>query len=188
MDGLLHFKEKKMKRLFIDMDGTLARFHEQNNYLERMYENNFFVMLNAYENFLKAICSIHNYHDKDIEVHILSSVSDVEYERMVADKVLWLCGNGLKFDFDRLHFPLIGTSKTSHIKGAIKETDILIDDYNHNLSEWRMAGGTSIKFVNDINDKGINGPLWDGLRVRYDWSSERIEDELLRIVSSLQSA
>ena len=29
------------KRLFIDMDGTLAKFHDEVNYLERMYEKIF---------------------------------------------------------------------------------------------------------------------------------------------------
>jgi len=36
------------KRLFVDMDGTLAKFHDVANYLEHMYEEDFFGELCAY--------------------------------------------------------------------------------------------------------------------------------------------
>lgn len=37
-------------RIFVDMDGTLARFHDENLYLERMFEKGFFRDLKPFEN------------------------------------------------------------------------------------------------------------------------------------------
>lgn len=42
------------KRLLVDMDGTLARFHDQANYLERMFEKDFFRELEPFENMVEA--------------------------------------------------------------------------------------------------------------------------------------
>lgn len=42
-------------RIFVDMDGTLARFHDENLYLERMFEKGFFRDLKPFENAVSAI-------------------------------------------------------------------------------------------------------------------------------------
>ena len=44
-----------MKRLLIDMDGTLARFYDQAKCIEKMYEPGFFSGLYPYENMIEAV-------------------------------------------------------------------------------------------------------------------------------------
>jgi len=61
----------------------------------------------------------------------------------------------------------------------------VIDDYNLNLEEWRKAGGTSIKLVNHMNDRGNDDPLWNGNRIRYDFSPERICQELVNFIQEV---
>lgn len=64
------------------------------------------------------------------------------------------------------------------IKGMrLTKSDILIDDYKKNLSAWRNAGGTAVKYINGINSLG-------------DWPGPYIDntmtvDEAVRIIMEL---
>lgn len=49
-------------RIFVDMDGTLARFHDENLYLERMFEKGFFRDLKPFSNAVDAIKRIIDNH------------------------------------------------------------------------------------------------------------------------------
>ena len=49
-----------MKRLYIDMDGTLCRFYEQAFCMEKCREPGFFLRLRPYENLVKALEIIRN--------------------------------------------------------------------------------------------------------------------------------
>lgn len=141
-----------MTRLFVDMDGTLARFHDEVQYLERMFEKGFFLGLKPFEEAVEAINSLAA-ADNDCEVFILSAAIDGEppYCR----------------DIDREHriFTQTGVPKIEYIPGGVSESDILWDDYNKNLEEWQAAGGTAVKCHNNINHKGLIGTLWQGALV-----------------------
>jgi hypothetical protein len=78
----------------------------------------------------------------------------------------------------------MGANKTEFVPGGIREGDVLIDDYNKNLEEWRAAGGTSVKFVNDINDRALIGKRWDGERVYFSTSAEETAARLAAIGQS----
>ena len=75
------------KRLFVDMDGTLAVFKPVDE-LETLYEQGYFLNLQPQENVVEAIREIITKHP-EIEVNILSAyLSDSEYA--LAEKNKWL--------------------------------------------------------------------------------------------------
>lgn len=167
------------KRLFFDMDGTLAMFHSEANYLERMYEPGFFEGLSAYQNMLAAVAEITR-DNPVVETYILSSVIDKNEAYLGAEKDVWLDHNLPEIPpHHRIYVP-IGAPKAAFIPGGISECDYLIDDYNKNLTEWEKAGGTPIKCHNDINQLGKSGPLWEKRMVHTRDLPEMISAELLQ--------
>ena len=52
--------------------------------------------------------------------------------------------------------------------------DILIDDYNKNLTEWSQKGGTSIKYCNGIN----NPDSFEGIKLYYTESVQKMFHKL----------
>lgn len=169
-------------RLFVDMDGTLARFHDEAKYLERMYEPGFFVSLGPFENTVKTVREVKRIHP-DWGIYILSAVIYGASPDCETQKQQWLDRHLPEIDGEHRLFPKIGADKSAFIPGGIRKNDVLIDDYNKNLEEWRSAGGVAIKFVNNINDKGLYGPRWDGERLHYLSSAALNAERLDRIVS-----
>lgn len=166
------------KRLFIDMDGTVARFHDEINYLERMFEKGFFENL---EPFQKAIFGLNLFHRvyPDVELYIISSTVDGYPPYCEDEKNRWL-DKWMKF-IDKEHrlFPKIGQNKADVVPGGITENDYLYDDYNKNLEEWVQAGGSSIKCHNNINHKGRVGERWTGTVIlNYDPTSVLLSDDV----------
>lgn len=65
-------------RIFVDMDGTLARFHDENLYLERMFEKGFFRDLKPFSNAVDAIKRIIDNHP-NVDVYVLSATITTPY-------------------------------------------------------------------------------------------------------------
>lgn len=145
------------KRVFIDMDGTLYRFHDHildesgHVQIEKMYELDFFVKLESFENMKEAINLLHSVDKEEIEIFILSSTDTKE---VVHQKNICIDRDFPFIDEEHRLFPKTWESKTDKIPEGIYVGDILIDDYNVNLEQWKDKGGTSIKFVNNINHQG----------------------------------
>lgn len=167
------------KKYFIDMDGTLAKFHEKSNYLEKMYDRGFFLNLRAYSNMTEAVKLL---LERGEEVYILSSV--IDSATAIQEKQDW---NRMHFGTkENLHsiytsFNQIKADVVKNCFGELNKNYILIDDYNRNLEYWKSYGGKAVKFVNDFNDKGCVGILWNGLRIRYDTSPEELCNQLLTL-------
>lgn len=92
------------------------------------------------------------------------------------DKYFW-CENHIR-QFDVDDFFCISVPKHSGVASdlwQLTEKDILIDDYNRNLINWKEHGGTAIKCVNNINS--VN-PLFD--YIRTDWSA----NDIVRVLSN----
>ena len=158
-------------RIFVDMDGTLARFHDENLYLERMFEKGFFRDLKPFENAVAAIEKLAN--DSTAEIYILSATLNscsLDEKNQWLDKYLPNVDNEHRIlmessaGFKSLCVPGNYMYKDDNGKYHIKisENDILIDDYNKNLEGWERDGGTAIKAKNNINHKGLHGELWKG--------------------------
>lgn len=159
-----------MATLFVDMDGTMARFYDQPDAVRRYRtDNGFFLSLGAYENLILALKSL---MAEDVRVIILSAVDSDIRQRSILQKTEWL-----KMHFGRCpeaYFPPTGSSKAAYVKKNV--TDLngdcwLLDDYSKNLLEWTGAGGSAVKAVNGINSAGIK---WQGPRLQLDSSPDDI--------------
>lgn len=144
-------------KIYIDMDGTIARFHDENLYLERMFEKGFFRDLKPFENAVAAIEKLVN--DSTAEIYILSATLN---SCSLDEKNQWLDKYLPNIDKDHRIFTSLNVPKSEAIGHQLTDKDILIDNYNKNLLEWEKAGGTSVKAKNNINHKGLHGELWKG--------------------------
>ena len=156
LSGNVPILQERVK-IYIDMDGTIARFHDENLYLERMFEKGFFRDLKPFENAVSAIKEL--VKDNTSEIFILSAtVNSCSLE----EKQEWLDRYLPEIDKEHRIFTSLNVPKSEAIGHRLTDKDILIDDYNKNLLEWQKAGGTSVKAKNNINHKGLHGELWKG--------------------------
>ncbi len=171
-----------MTRLFVDMDGTLARFNDEVQYLERMFEKGFFLGLKPFEEAVRAVNSLAENEGSEYEVFVLSAAIDGEPPYCSDEKQQWLDEHCPGIDREHRIFTKTGVPKSEYIPGGISESDILWDDYNKNLDEWQQAGGTAVKCHNNINHKGLIGPLWQGELVSNTISAAEIKEQLSDII------
>lgn len=149
------------KLLFLDMDGTLARFYEKPNYLEQMYEKGFFLGLKPY----KWVQQLNN--DTTIDwsnVYVLSACIDTQYCRI--EKIAW-CEQYLpKLPLQNILLCAVGENKAKVVQDRLGNIANnaecwLVDDYSKNIYEWKTYQGwelfqptfCAIKFKNGINNK-----------------------------------
>ena len=175
------------KRLFLDMDGTLARFHDvDKTYIEAMWEQGFYVKLKPFENMIAAVKAFVRQHP-EVDVYILSAVLDTDPPFVAAEKNAWIDKYLPEIPLERRIFTRAGHNKADYI-GGIGPGDYLLDDYNKNLHEFKAAGANAIKFRNDINHQGKGayggekGALWSGAMVSYDAPPEEIAKQLAELV------
>lgn len=175
------------KRLFLDMDGTLAQFHDvDKTFIEAMWQPGFYTGLKPFENMVEAIKLFINKHP-DVEVYVLSAVLDTEPPFVVDEKNEWLDKYLPEIPKERRIFTRAGENKANYI-GEIGPSDYLVDDYNKNLHEFEAAGARSIKFRNNINHQGKGayggekGALWGGQIISYDAAPAAIAYDLSLMV------
>lgn len=171
------------KRLLVDMDGTLARFHDEDNYLERMFEKDFFRELKPFENMVEGIRQFMAEHP-DVEVFIVSARVIGEPPYCEVEKNAWL--DRYLPEVDRAHriYTDMGRSKAEYLPGGATKDDYLLDDYNKGLNLFLYDGGSAIKCHNNINQRGLGayggrkGQLWVGPMVHIEDKPELIAAEL----------
>ena len=168
-------------RLFVDMDGTLARFHDEVQYLERMWEKDFFTNLKPFQELVDGLKEFKQ-RNPNVEVFILSAAIEGEPPYCKAQKHKWLEEHLSEIDAAHRIFTDVGVPKANYIAGGIRSTDILIDDYNVGLEEWQKFGGTAVKCVNNINHKGLHGKLWEGELIKNSDSPSKICSDLEQLV------
>lgn len=140
--------------LFLDMDGTLAKFYANPNYMEKMFEPNYFATLKPY-----AIVDTIKEIIKEmpiVKVMVLSACVDTEY--CEEEKQIWLDHYLPEIPQENRAFCKVGEDKTDLARLLVGKDDIniLLDDYSVNLEQWKAQGWVAIKFVNGMNDKKGN--------------------------------
>lgn len=148
------------KTIFLDLDGTCARFNVRNALQRFENEKGFFANLLAYKGIEKI-----NELAKRKKVYIISASPNMyadldkkawvkRYLPNVKNSNILLCRNGQ----NKANF----IEKTLKIK--IDKNCYLLDDYTKNLNEWENAGGTGIKRLTSVADNSRK--LWKGLELK----------------------
>ena len=150
----------EMNKIFLDMDGTLARFNVRNA-LERFEnERGFFANLFAY----KGIENI-NEMVKNGNVYIISASPNMYAD---IDKKTWLKKYIPNLKSENILLCRNGENKAKFIENKlgikIDKTCFLLDDYTKNLVEWEQVGGTGIKRITRVSDNSTK--KWKGLELK----------------------
>lgn len=183
------------RRIFVDMDGTLAKWHNVESE-EILLEKGYYENLEPNENLVNVIKElIKNGED----IYILSSfLSNSNFA--LEEKKKWLEKYLPEISHEKQIFVKYGDNKASYIPGGIDKNDYLIDDYTKNLIPWKESGGIGIKFLNGINNtkgtwKGAfikdNENLKQDLEYILDYpekSSDEFNKKLLEISQELNNA
>lgn len=148
-------------RIFIDMDGVLAKFSHVSSE-EQLYEQGYFANLAPVPTVIDNVKQYMAEHT-DSEVHILSAyLKDSPYA--LQEKNQWLDKYLPEIDAAHRIFCPCGEPKSQYIKHGIRDTDILLDDYTKNLLDWKAQGGIGVKLLNGINH---TQGTWKGICVDY---------------------
>lgn len=172
-------KDSTEKRLFVDMDGTLAEFCIVDT-VEKLYEKGYFAQLTAHENVVDGL-KMFIKENPETEVFILSSVlTDSLYARN--EKNAWLDRYLPEIGEENRIFVPCGRQKSYFVPGGVKESDILLDDYSKNLHEWP---GEAIKLMNGING---NKGSWKGKRIDFQMQAAAFTEKLANLCEGMESS
>ena len=150
-----------MIKIFLDLDGTLARFNVRNA-LERFdKEKGFFSKLLAY----KGI-EIVNELAKTNQLFIISASPN---EQADIDKMIWLEKYLPNIKKENVTICRLGENKAKVIENkyniTIDKTCFLLDDYTKNLVEWENVGGVGIKRITKVADNSRK--IWKGQELKH---------------------
>ena len=149
-----------MKKIFLDLDGTLAKFNVKNALARFAVEKGFFERLGAY----KGIETI-NEMAKAGNIYIISASPNVQADN---DKMKWIAKYLFNIPLENIVICRVGENKAEIIKSqlniTIDKTTVLLDDYTKNLVEWESAGGVGIKRLTSVADNSTG--KWKGLAIR----------------------
>ena len=149
-----------MIKVFLDLDGTLARFNVRNA-LERFdKEEGFFARLKAYKNI-----EIVNELAKNNNLFVISASPN---EQAGKDKLEWLSKYLPNIQLDNVTICRLGQNKAQIIQDkyniTIDSNCYLLDDYTKNLVEWESFGGKGIKRLTRVSDNSTK--KWKGLTLK----------------------
>lgn len=149
-----------MNKIFLDMDGTLAKFNVPNALERFATEKGFFARLGAYKGIEKI-----NEMVKNGNVYIISASPNMYAD---LDKMTWLRKYLPNLERKNIIFCRNGQNKAKEIEKVldikIDKTCYLLDDYTKNLTEWETVGGTGIKRLTKVSDNSRG--LWTGLTLK----------------------
>lgn len=149
-----------MKRLFIDLDGTIAKFNVKNALKRFDKEKGFFANLGAYVG-----VEIINELALTNRVFVISASPNDQAD---SDKLLWLSKYLPNIKSENITLCRLGENKAKIIedkyKITIDDNCYLLDDYSKNLFEWCACGGRGIKRLTSVADNSTG--KWQGLQIK----------------------
>lgn len=148
-----------MKKIFLDLDGTVAKFNVRNALKRFETEKGFFAKLGAYKGIEKI-----NEMAKCGNVYIISASPN---EQADSDKMKWIEKYLNNVPMENRLICRCGDNKAEFLKAKGIEIDkncYLLDDYTKNLVEWEEVGGIGIKRITKVADNSRK--LWKGLEVK----------------------
>lgn len=148
-----------MKKIFLDLDGTVAKFNVRNALQRFATEKGFFAKLGAY----KGIELI-NELAKNGNVYIISASPNAQADK---DKMEWIEKYLYNVPIANRLICRCGDNKAEYLKSKGLEIDnnsYLLDDYTKNLVEWETVGGVGIKRLTKVADNSTG--KWQGLAIR----------------------
>lgn len=180
----------KKKRLFVDIDGTMAewrkitlvieseedRFDVMQKLNDILLTPGYFATLKPQENVIQAIELLSDTY----EVFGLSCYMKKEgVPNPKSEKNEWMDKHTPFIDKDHRIFVPDGEDKMLYIPGGIQIGDSLLDDYSKNLKDASRAGMIAIKLLNDVN--GSKGE-WYGPCVSMEYSAAKIASGIKAVV------
>lgn len=149
-----------MKKIFLDLDGTVAKFNVRNALKRFDNEIGFFANLGAY----KGIESINELAKSGI-IYIISASPNTQADN---DKMIWINKYLPNVPLENITMCRVGENKAKIIESkysmSISQECYLLDDYTKNLNEWVANGGTGIKRLTSVADNSTG--KWQGLTLK----------------------
>lgn len=152
-----------MINLFLDLDGTLAKFNSKKNALKRFdNEKGFFAKLKPYK-YIECIneLAVNN----NINIYIISATPNEQADQ---DKMIWIKKYLYNIKKENICFSRIGENKAQIIKEKLNITIdkkcLLLDDYTKNLIDWQNNNGLGIKRITSLADNKTK--KWQGLQLK----------------------
>ena len=152
-----------MIKLFLDLDGTLAKFNSKKNALQRFdNEKGFFASLKPYK-YIEVINELAN--SGLVEVYVISATPNEQADK---DKMIWIKKYLNQIKENNICFCRLNENKAKVIKDKLNITIdkecYLLDDYTKNLIEWKNLNGIGIKRLTSLaNNKSKK---WKGFALR----------------------
>ena len=152
-----------MIKLFLDLDGTLAKFNSKRNALQRFdNEKGFFATLKPYK-YIETINELAN--SGLVEVYVISATPNCQADK---DKLIWIKKYLNQIKENNICFCRLNENKAKVIKDKLNITIdkecYLLDDYTKNLIEWKNLNGIGIKRLTSLaNNKSKK---WKGFALR----------------------
>ena len=147
-------------KLFLDLDGTLARFNVRNALKRFDNEKGFFANLKAYK-YIEVVNTL----ALSNEIYIISASPNEQADN---DKMIWLKKYLPNVKDSNITLCRLGENKAKIIENKynliIDSNCYLLDDYSKNLFEWVANGGTGIKRLTSVADNSRG--LWKGLTIK----------------------
>ncbi len=155
---------EKTINLFVDMDGTLAKFYYKKNCLEKMYEQGYFENLPLYA-IAKKIDRLAK-EDTCVQIFVLSACIKSDY--CESEKIAWLLKCMPNINPKNFIFTKVGESKVKKVLETVDNVDntinLLLDDYTKNLEDWeKHENFIGLKFINGLNDTTKS---WKGIKIK----------------------